>query len=182
MIGGVSKWAVDEAWEAAGNVVASAYRVDVALLRAESRGRGPKPLEELREPRKIAVYLTVLLSDCSGAELAARLRLHKDTINSHAAEIRKRLLVDGDLETRIDALALLATERLRGAPERMAPAPEQLTLQAVVSAIHARFDRLESLLSRAAAIPSPTDGAAFHPSTPDNHETVIKISSARSRR
>lgn len=87
-----------EAWAAATAAVASAYGVEAELLRAESRGRGPRPPARVREPKKLAMHLTVVLSGCSYAELGQATGHHKDTVASHCEDVRGAILADDAVE------------------------------------------------------------------------------------
>jgi hypothetical protein len=106
------RWPVLVAWEEAVRTTAAAYGIEPELLRAESRGRGPKPPERAREPKKMAVHLAVVLADCSYAELGRAIGYHKDTIAGHCAEVREAVLHDDGAETAAAALERLARGRL----------------------------------------------------------------------
>lgn len=166
-------WPVADAWKAAVEVTASSYGVDAELLRAESRGRGPKPPEKARWPKKLAVYLTVALSGCQYVALAQHLALHKDTIASHCDSVREACAVDVELEERVDALMLLAATRLGAARGEVGKSREDATVHALLIALHSRFDRLERSIAGAILHPSQTDEAGLHPSENPPHGNVI---------
>lgn len=99
-------------------VTAATYGVGPELLLAESRGRGPRPPEQAREPKKIAVFIAVVLADCEYIQLARHVGLHKDTIASHCAEIRA-LSEDDRRERHIEVLIAAAAVRLQLAPAQL---------------------------------------------------------------
>lgn len=103
---------IQAAWEAAVAVTANAYGVDAELIRAQSRGRGPRPPSEIWEPRKMAVHLAIIIADCSYASLGRVIGLHRDTVASHCAEMRDHILGEARAETASVALEKLARARL----------------------------------------------------------------------
>ena len=119
------RWGVAETWDAAVEVAASVYGVDQAPLRAQSRGRGPRPPRSAWAAKKMAVHLTVLVCGCERAELGRLIGFHRDTIASHCAEMQDATdadtgellslalerIVRGRLESR--AIAQLAADRAR---------------------------------------------------------------------
>jgi hypothetical protein len=110
-------WPAEQAWLAVTEVTASAYGVELELLRAPSRGRGPRPPERAREPKKVAVYLTVLLSGADCAAVARQLHLHRDTVWKHCEEVR--LWADEDVvEQNLQVLAAAASVKLGLQPAR----------------------------------------------------------------
>lgn len=133
MAGGLAsfavRWSIAEAWATASDVTAAAYGVGVELLRAESRGRGPRPPREAWEAKKVAVYLAVVLSDCDYAELGRLIGLHKDTVSSHCAAVRNSVLDSDMAETSAQALEALARGRLElNAGERLNAMRAHLTM------------------------------------------------------
>lgn len=110
-MGPVQSWPLPAAWDAAVEVTAAVYGVAPGPLRAPSRGRGPRPPERAREPKKVAVWLAVLLSGRDYKAVARFLGLHKDTVSSHCADIREEA-IDDARERQLDALAAAATVRL----------------------------------------------------------------------
>lgn len=112
-------WPADVAWLAVTEVAAAAYGVEPELLRAPSRGRGPRPPERAREPKKVAIYLTLMLSGSDCAALARHLGMHRDTVWSHCAEVR--LWADDDvIEQNLQVLAAAASVKLGLQPSRRA--------------------------------------------------------------
>lgn len=119
------RWGVAETWTAAVEVTAAIYGVDEAVLRAESRGRGPRPPRSVWEAKKMAVYLAVLVSGCDRAELGRLIGFHRDTIASQCAEMQGATDADsGELlslslerivRSRLEgrALAQVASDRAR---------------------------------------------------------------------
>lgn len=104
------RFGASAAWNAATAVAAAAYGVSEDVLKAESRGRGPRPPRAAWEAKKMAVHLAVLVSGCGYAELAATIGFHRDTIASHCAEMRGR---DSDsAEVSSEALEALTRARL----------------------------------------------------------------------
>lgn len=173
---------ITEAWNAAVEVVAGAYRVETAILKAESRGRGPRPPQHVWEAKKLAVYIAVAASNCDYAELARHIGLHRDTVTSHCAGVRERCADETAFEIRAEALIAATLHRLsRPAIEPGPVTEEQVTLAAMWSALEARMQRMEALLEKIAAHPTKSDDFAAHPTRAADHENVIKIP-ARGRR
>lgn len=152
--------ALQNAWQAAVAVTATAYGVDPALVSAPSRGRGPKPPPEIVEPKKVALYLTSMMTGCLYAELGRQVGLHKDTIASHCAELRERCAVDGEIEERVNALALLALRQ---------PGVSAASLLELVTQLAARVERLERWRARHPSI------LRSHPTPAPDDETVIEL-------
>jgi hypothetical protein len=124
---GAEIWPMDAAWDAAVEVCAVGYGVAVDVIRAESRGRGPRPPRDTWQAKKMAVHLTVSLTNCDYAALGRAVGLHKDTIASHCAGIREAMAEDEAVERHSDVFAGAAVTRmqLRGvAPVRRERAPE----------------------------------------------------------
>jgi hypothetical protein len=101
-------WPLGPAWDAAVHVCALAHRIAPEAIRAESRGRGPKPPSEVRLPKKLAIYLAFSLSGCQYAALARHVGLHKDTVHSHCGDIRDEIATDARLETLVGVLGSAA--------------------------------------------------------------------------
>lgn len=101
-------WPLEPAWDVAVKAVSAAYRVDPNSITAESRGRGPRPPEAIREPKKVAIYLAVTLTGCDYAALGRHVGLHKDTVTSHCAWAREACAGDAELERRVEALGSAA--------------------------------------------------------------------------
>jgi hypothetical protein len=117
----VRLWEIEHAWSTASAIAAAAWKIDPGLIRAPSRGRGPRPPEEAREPKKVAISLAVTLAGCDYAELAKHLALHKDTVTSHCASVRERCAADRSFELIVQQLEDEARAQLRfGAFEALA--------------------------------------------------------------
>lgn len=101
-----------QVWTASVAVTAAAFAVREDLIAAPTRGRGPRPPEAARWPRKVAIHLAVIVSDCDYLELARLLGMHKDTISSHCAELRQRCADDPSVEALSEAMAVLCLRRL----------------------------------------------------------------------
>lgn len=160
-------------------VVGAAYRVDPAIIRADSRGRGPKPPAHAIEAKKVAIFITVALCDCSYALLAKTIGYHKDTVCSHCDEVR-RMCDDDAIEAEVDRLIGLAAKRA-GVPRPASMArPDENTasLRSLLLVVIERLDRLETTIS---AHPSSTDERAVHPSfLRDREKKVVPLKSRRS--
>lgn len=114
MAGGMTKrWPLDAAWDAATEVTAAAYGVQAQMLRAPSRGRGPRPPAEIWSAKKMAVHLTVVLADCDYSALSRHIALHKDTVASHCAAVRQAVARDFDTGALSEALEGAAHVRLQ---------------------------------------------------------------------
>lgn len=113
MAGGRLRWDLAEAWAAASEVTAAAWAVDAAAIKAPTRGRGARPPPQVWEPKKIAVYLAISLSNGDQAELARLLGMHKDTVSSHCAWARERALVDARFEVQLETVLAAADVRLQ---------------------------------------------------------------------
>lgn len=113
------RWDPAQTWDICTQVVSAQYGIDVAMIRAPSRGRGPRPLGKVWWPKKMAVYLTVLVSGCDRAELGRLIGLHRDTVASHCADMQKNTDEDtGELVSM--ALERIVRARLeRNAMERL---------------------------------------------------------------
>lgn len=169
------RWGIEQTWEAVAIVTASVYGVDAALVRAESRGRGPRPPAGAREPRKVAMFVAVSVAGCDYIDLARHLRLHKDTVCAHCAELRDSLAQDPALEARVDAIIHLVTDRLDGGRLPAAPSSEDVTAQALLRALHARFDRLEALIRRGGLNPTQSGKIEINPTAHETHGNVIPL-------
>ena len=73
--GAIITWKITDAWTAAATVTAAAYGVPAALITAPSRGRGPRPATAVQLPKKMAVYLAVVLAGCDYAALGRAIGL-----------------------------------------------------------------------------------------------------------
>lgn len=164
--------AILEAWEAASEATAVAYRVPVAVLRAESRGRGPKPPKWAIEAKQVAIWLTVALADRPYAVIGRALGYHKDTISSHCETVRQ--LADADeLEADIEAIMRAAGKRL-AMPDgemRALPVLRPALLRGMIADLQRRVEALENLLRRADAA---SDEPPFHPTIcgPDEKKVI----------
>lgn len=147
-MGGPTRWPLAEAWEAAAEVTAAAYAVDLGALVAPSRGRGPRPPREAWQAKRTAVHLAVVLSGSDYATLGRHLRLHKDTVAHHCAVARDALATDEAAEAQFDALAAVCGARLQmsGVTPISAPAPT-----AAGNTPLARLQTLERLVADAFA-------------------------------
>lgn len=103
-----TKWPLDAAWRAAVQVTEGTFGLTPGAITAPSRGRGPRPPAEVREPKKLAIYLANSLADCDYAALARHVGLHKDTVHSHCAAVREALIGDEDLAQLVDTLGSVA--------------------------------------------------------------------------
>jgi hypothetical protein len=172
-MGAARTWPVAKAWAVAVEVVATSYGLDPEVLRAESRGRGPRPPEDAREPKKIAVFLAVALSNCAYAALARHISLHKDTIASHCDDVRDACAKDYTREQLVDALMILGAGRLASGDTQAARSRDDATIFGLLVALHSRFDRLERGFAARIVHPSTTDEGALHPSFEPDHADVI---------
>lgn len=156
-------WGIEEAWPAAVVVAAAAHGVSEDALRAPSRGRGYKPPPRVATARKSALYLTVLVTGCGYAELAAHLGFHKDTVHSHCKEMERQADVD-----RVE----LASERL-----------ERLVRQRLIagrrSAIELLEARIEELRAAEAIAASSDDTSALIRQDAPDHANVIELPKKR---
>ncbi|HEY1447493.1 MAG TPA: hypothetical protein VGF33_03075 [Caulobacteraceae bacterium] len=143
---------IREAFEAAADAVAGVFDLDPDDILAPSRGRGPRPPPEVWGPKKLVVYLTVASTNATYAEVARAVVLHKDTVASHCADVRR----ETDRDTQ-DALI----EVLR---DRLARAPSDRTLR-----------RRRQMLRAFVLIEKP----ANHPSSSVDHATVIPFPRVR---
>lgn len=174
--GAVRKWDIGEAWDVAVTVTAAAYGIAPEMLRAESRGRGPRPPKEAWLPKKMAVHLTVVLSGSDYAELARLTGLHRDTVASHCASVRELCASDLDADVQAEGLLAFAVKRLLN-PAAPLPAPNAAEAEKLsVAWLAARVEALETLV-RADLIRR----GALHPTTPPDHTNVIKIPGTRRR-
>lgn len=108
---GLGSWSLSSAWDCAVEVTAMAYGITPQELHAPSRGRGPRPPKSAWEPKKVAVHLTVVITDCGYAELGRHLGLHRDTVASHCAWARSAMANDEQLEGLAHALKLRLGKR-----------------------------------------------------------------------
>lgn len=150
-MGGEARPTINLAWEAAVHVTAGAYRVDVGVLGAPGRGRGPRPPRDLWLPRKIAVYVAVLVADRDYAELGRHIGLSRDTVSSHCAEMRRACDDDPDLEQLVNGLE--ASAALRAKARAAAPAIKRAGDPAAAfrAALHAYADELAAALAPASS-------------------------------
>lgn len=153
--GRTHKWPVAETWRTAVEVTAQTYGLDPEELRRESRGRGPRPPEHTWEAKKMAIHVTVLVADCSYAELARRIGFHKDTVCSHCAEMRDRVLMDDAMEAKSSAVEQMVRFRLLNlARQRVDVVRAQLAL---LEAATAELGEVHALGA------SSVDQPSFHP-------------------
>ncbi len=161
---------IADAWEAAVEVTAAAYRVDPAILKAASRGRGPKPPGHAIEAKKVAVYLAVVLAGCGYADLARHIGYHRDTVCSHCAEMRAAAN-DDEIEQRFEELRGAALVRLSvgsvAAPSAMF---HEVGTRALILSMHAQLAEALGLL-RALSVGQ----LSVHPTKEADHENVIKF-------
>lgn len=172
------RWPMAAAWSAATEVAAVAFGISPDLLRAPSRGRGPKPPVAAREPKKMAVHLAVMLADCEYAELGRLIGLHKDTVASHCAGQRARCDEDIEAEATSDLLLAAAMMRLEllagsGSPRRRHDPATRAQCRAF------RLDALELMMNQALrTLRDATSDEPQKPSDPrrissDEHRKVI---------
>lgn len=174
--GAVQKWEIGQAWDMAVTVTAAAYGIAPEILRAESRGRGPRPPKDAWLPKKMAVHLTVVLSGSDYAELARLTGLHRDTVASHCASIRDLCATDLDADTQAEGLLAFAVNRLLnpGAPlpQPATPSEERLSL----AWLNARMEVLEALVRDLIR----RDGD--HPTAAQDHGKLILLPGTRRAR
>jgi hypothetical protein len=100
-----SRQAVETAWWAAVLVTARAYAVNRRVLGATGGGgRGPITPPDYWRARKVAIYLAVLICDCSFAALARAIGMHRDTVTTQCDEIRELLEGEPLLAKRMDIM------------------------------------------------------------------------------
>jgi hypothetical protein len=162
-----NRWSAIQGWEAAVTVTAAAYAIEPALLKAPSRGRGPRPPACVWEAKKMAVHLAVLVSGCDYAALGRELGLHRDTVASHCAEMRQRAAEDEYIETASQTLELLVRTTL----ERKAIG------SLVASRAHlALFEEITRELITVMPLPPSSDPhPTAHPTETIDHGNVIKL-------
>jgi hypothetical protein len=109
--------AVDAVWRTAVAEAAASYRVECAVLgqvRPAPAQRGARlvtpPLYV--EPRKVAVYVAVLVADCSCVALARAIGMHRDTVHSQCRDVRQGILDDGLFARRVAIIEQRARVRL----------------------------------------------------------------------
>ena len=144
-------WAVAPAWRVACETTALTYGVQVGLLTAPSRGRGPRPPAAVWEAKKIAVHVTVTLAGCSYWDLGRVIGLCRDTVSSHCADVRDRLRVDPSAEARLVAIERLARIRLMALERRQ------------LDALRAHLALMEQAVAEFTDIPSSDAHPTFHP-------------------
>jgi hypothetical protein len=167
----MQRWGVSEAWEAAALATATVYCVEPALIRAESRGRGPRPPQSIWEAKKMAVHIAVTVSGCDYAALGRALGMHRDTIASHCAEMRQRAAEDEFLET----TSQLLEQATRAQLERRA----LTVLDAARAHLAMLEDAARDLVSVMPQRPSTDRHPTLHPTEVRPHETVIELRSKR---
>lgn len=167
---------VAQAWDAAAEIVAAFYGVPATLLKASSRGRGPRPPEAAWMPKKVAVALAVILSDCRYADLAREIGLNKDTVASHCAAVRKAAFDDHALERQMDTMHAAAAVRLELTDRvgEAAPAHDHSTPRGRITALRMHMNGLFAQALRA----FPTDEAPpssvdFEPSSVDDGNVIV---------
>ena len=166
MAGGLTlKWGVAAAWEAAVEVTAAAFDVDPDGLRAESRGRGPRPAAELWAPKKMAVHVAVILADCGYAALGAHLGLHRDTVASHCASIRELAATDDRFEALSETLVAAGSFRLDALDQPAMPRRHRRKDVAPLANHAAMLAALQTYMQRVAGdlVPILSDEAPLHP-------------------
>ena len=159
-------WPIGEAWEAASDVAATAYRIEPELLRAASRGRGPRPPARCHEAKKMAVHLAVIVSGCSYAELARHMGFHKSTIAIHCHRMRAGVLMDDHDEISAEALETLVRARLAIAAKRRID---------VTRAFLAQLADLAEDLICPEINPSSSAHPSLHPSLEAPRENIFRL-------
>lgn len=146
------------AWETAVALCAATWGVTPDAIAAESRGRGPRPPEAVREPKKVAIYLAVTLADCQYTQLATVIGLHKDTVASHCDDIRNRCADDVEFEEQVEALVASARTRAKArvAARIALRAPDPTA--AAHEALRAFADELFDAMRSASSVSSVQDG------------------------
>ena len=107
------RWPMGPAWQAAASVAALYFDVDRLAIQAPSRGRGPRPAGEVWLPKKVAIYLAVMLTDADCAGLARYLGMHRSTVARHCGELRIARSDSPDLDGLIENLRALAVAKLQ---------------------------------------------------------------------
>jgi len=100
------------AWRGAVAATARAYAVNPQILGGERRRGRPITDPIYWEPRKLALYVTVLATGCTYAGLARVLGLHKDTVTSQCEEVRLWAASSPMMERRTIVLETRARARL----------------------------------------------------------------------
>jgi hypothetical protein len=107
---------VEAAWRAAVAVTARAYKLsDRVLGAAAPSGRCKRTPPGYWLPRKVAIYVAVLICDCTYAALARAIGMHRDTVTSQMDEVRELVDADRVLARLVETLERDAGARLVGA-------------------------------------------------------------------
>lgn len=145
MTGGATRiWPVAEAWDAAVEVTAVVYGVSALVIRAESRGRGPRPPREVWEAKRMAVHVAVGLSNCDYAALGRHIGLHKDTISTHCAKAREACAGEEETAAIGEMLMATASTRLRALNPIEAMRADAQAFSDPAAGLMARIDALEA--------------------------------------
>lgn len=175
-------WPLAVAWDAAVQASAAAYQVPPEAVSAESRGRGPRPPEAVREPRKLAVYIAVSLSGCDYAVLGRHVGLHKDTVASHCAWAREACALDDDFERRVEVLTAAAALSMQVAGVHPSTARKIAAVRRATS-----LDRLRALEEHMAKVFADARAALSDdvirpfPASSDEHAKLIAKPGNRER-
>lgn len=112
---------IDAAWEAAVRATARAYRLKAHILGStEGEGRQQRTPPEYWPARKVAIYVAVLAGNCSYADLARAIGMHRDTVTGYCHEMNARAEADPMFARRIAVLEKFARARLVGVLQQAA--------------------------------------------------------------
>lgn len=182
MGGTINRWPIADAWRAAAQVTAAAYGVQPDAIMAPSRGRGPKPPEAVQAPKKMAVHLAVIMAGCDYAALGRHVGLHKDTVSSHCAAMRRVCAEDHQLDVLALALEASAAALLTltvGPDPRTAAMPRSPAQMVRILRRHIEtvLDDVDRRMN-GGGHPTPSDRTADFL---ENNATVIALPATRSR-
>lgn len=125
---------VDAAWSGAVCVTARAYKLSEAVLGSTAPGgRSKRTPPAYWLPRKVAIYVAILVADCTYAALARAIGMHRDTVTSQVDEVRELVAEDRMLRQLVDTLERNARARLVGA------------LDLILAGVQADRDHVQSL-------------------------------------
>lgn len=106
---------VELAWQAAVWLTARAYKLDAKVLGSTAAGgRGPRTPTPYWRARKVAIYVTVEIADCTYAAVARAIGMHRDTVTSQVDEVRGLIEADRLLAQLVETLEQYGRRRLTG--------------------------------------------------------------------
>lgn len=123
---------IDAAWQAAVAATARAYGLKASILGAtEGKGRQQRTPSAYWPARKVCIYVAVLAGNCTYADLARAIGMHRDTVGGYCHEMNAKAEADPMFARRMAVLEKFARARLIGVLQQAADEIDAMLAEAL---------------------------------------------------